>query len=432
MSLYSAMSAGVSALGAQGAAMATVADNIGNVNTVGYKGTRADFNSMVATVGRGASYVAGGVSVVPRAMVSVAGALTAGVRSTDLAINGGGFFVVKTSATGNQVAYTRAGAFAVDREGYLQNSAGLYLQGWQLDKSGNLKGGGSLDSLETVRPNLLSGEAEASTKLDLQMNLDSRTTAYTGGGYSAGKLADGSIPASYTRPVTVYDAQGNGHVLNFSYLKTGPNEWQVEVYANTKSEVTAANGLLVSGTMKFDGAGGIDVANSTAALFGTITPTWTNKAGSGPIKLSLGTQNNRDGVMQLAQDFTSYTNQADGGLLGDYQSVEVSKTGVVTAIFANGARRDIYQLPLASFRNPDGLARISGTAFQASQDSGAPSINVASANGNQIAGGKLEGSTTDLAQEFSDMIRFQRAYSASSKIITTVDEMLQEVSNLKR
>ncbi len=427
MSLYSAMSAGVSALGAQGAAMATVADNIGNVNTVGYKGTRADFNSMVATVGRGASYVAGGVSVVPRAMVSVAGAINSGARSTDLAINGGGFFVVKTSATGNQVAYTRAGAFAVDREGYLQNSAGLYLQGWQLDKKGNLKGGGSLDSLETVRPNLLSGEAEASTKLDLQMNLDSRTTAYTGA-YADGDLAAGTIPSSYTRPVTVYDAQGNGHVVNFSYLKTDANTWKVEVYVNPKSDIDGGVAKLASGEIKFDGTGAFD----STTLPASVTPKWANKAGSNPIQLSLGTKGNRDGIMQLAQDFTAYTNQADGGLLGDYQSVEVSKTGTVTAIFANGARRDIYQLPLASFRNPDGLARISGTAFQASQDSGAPSINVASANGNQVWGGRLEGSTTDLAQEFSDMIRFQRAYSASSKIITTVDEMLQEVSNLKR
>lgn len=427
MSLYSAMSAGVSALGAQGAAMATVADNIGNVNTVGYKGTRADFNSMVTTVGRGASYVAGGVAVVPRAMVSVAGAINAGARSTDLAISGSGFFVVKTQATGNQVAYTRAGGFSVDREGYLQNSAGLYLQGWQIDKSGNLKGGGSIDSLETVRPNLLSGEAEASTKLDLQMNLDSRTTAYTGT-YNDGDLAGGKIPASTTRPVTIYDAQGNGHVVNFSYLKTDANTWQVEVYANPASDIDGGVAKLASGTIKFDGSGALD----STTLPASITPKWANKAGSNAIKLSIGTKGNRDGIMQLAQDFTTYSNQADGGLLGDYQNVEVSKTGVVTAIFANGARRDIYQLPLATFRNPDGLTRVSGTAFQASQDSGAPSINIASANGNQIAGGKLEGSTTDLAQEFSDMIRFQRAYSASSKIITTVDEMLQEVSNLKR
>ena len=120
-------------------------------------------------------------------------------------------------------------------------------------------------------------------------------------------------------------------------------------------------------------------------------------------------------------------------MLGTVASVEISDAGIVSAIFEDGTSRAIYQLPIATFQNPDGLTRIGGNAYMMSQDSGNFAINKPGALGaGTIAAGKLEASNVDLAQEFSNMILFQRAYSASSKIITTVDDMLQEVSNLKR
>ncbi|MGH6781359.1 MAG: flagellar hook-basal body complex protein, partial [Sphingomonadaceae bacterium] len=140
-----------------------------------------------------------------------------------------------------------------------------------------------------------------------------------------------------------------------------------------------------------------------------------------------------NGLTQFSGESALLSSSVDGGMLGTVASVEISDEGVVSAIFEDGTARAIYQLPLATFQNPDGLTRLGGNAYAMSQDSGNVAINKPGSLGSgTIAAGTLEASNVDLALEFTNMIRFQRAYSASSKIITTVDDMLQEVSNLKR
>ncbi len=177
----------------------------------------------------------------------------------------------------------------------------------------------------------------------------------------------------------------------------------------------------------------MDRAASTPALFGSLTVSWTNGAGAEPINLNLGDDDGLNCLTQFARQSALISSIVDGGMLGNLASVEISKTGVVSAIFDDGTAKPVFQLPIATFPNPDGLVRLSGNAYGLSAQSGNVAINKPGVLGSgEIASGSLEASNVDLAQEFTNMIRFQRAYSASSKIITTVDDMLQEVSNLKR
>ncbi len=435
MSLYSALYAGVSGLSAQASAMATVADNITNINTVGYKGVEAQFRTMVTDGRTKSNYSAGGVAAAPMSMVSKQGLLQASGSSTDLAIDGGGFFVTRaTSDSTGDVAYTRAGAFRPDEEGFLRNPAGLYLYGWPLDATGEYTNTGSIAALEPVRVSDLVGTASPTTRIQARMNLQSTTATYAGPpAYAVGGMASGTVTPQFSRSFDVSDAQGGTHRVTMGFIKTGPNTWQSEVYANPASDVTAVNGMLASGEIKFNGDGSLDRAGSTQALFAPLNVTWTNAAGSVPITLALGSDDGIDGITQSGSESSLISSNVDGGMLGNLSSVEIDKQGVVNAIFSDGSSRSVFQLPIATFQNPDGLTRLSGNAYTISRASGGMTLNAPGQLGaGAIASNSLEASTVDLAGEFTNMIRFQRAYSASSKIITTVDDMLREVSDLKR
>ncbi|UUR06894.1 flagellar hook protein FlgE [Sphingomonas glaciei] len=432
MSLYSALYAGVSGLGAQSSAMAGVADNITNINTIGYKGVSTEFRTLVTSGGLSSSYSAGGVAAAPQALISKQGLIQASSSQTDLAIDGAGFFVVRTgTGADSDVAFTRAGAFKPDVQGFLRNTSGYYLQGWRLDAAGNFTDTG-LDSLQAVRVSDLTGSASPTSQLRLRANLQS-DAAVLAGPYTAGDLATGTVTPQFQRSFDIYDAQGSAHRISMGFVKTAPNEWQAEIFAVPATDVTATDGLLASGTVKFNPDGSLDLAGSSAALFADLTPTWTNGAGAQPIDLQLGTDGKLDGLIQFSGPSAIISSSVDGGVLGNLASIEVDETGVVSAIFDDGTSRKVFQLPVATFLNPDGLTRLNGNAFALSSASGAVAINPPGALGSgMISSSSLEGSNVDLASEFTSMIRFQRAYSASSKIITTVDDMLQELSNLKR
>ena len=434
MSLYSALNAGVSGLSAQSAAMAGVADNITNINTVGYKGVETQFRTLVTDGRSRSTYSAGGVSAVPQPLISKEGQLQASASSTDLGVDGAGFFVTRTG-TGpeSELAFTRAGSFKPDKEGFLRNAGGLYLQGWRLDSQGKFTNTGNVNALEPVRLSELTGTAAPTTKLGMYANLQSDATVNTDP-YAAGDLASGRVAPQFKRSVDIYDAQGGAHRVTLGFVKRGPNEWVGEIYAEPAGDVEAPGGLLASGTIRFNGDGSLDRTNSTEAFFEPLNIGWTNGAGSEPIALDLGTDKGVDGLRQFGgpSDLVKPFN-VNGGLLGEIDSIAVSDTGQVSAVFIDGTTRAVFQLPVATFTNPDGLTRVGGNGFVASEQSGNYAINRPGVLGaGNIAANSLEASNVDLAQEFTNMIRFQRAYSASSKIITTVDDMLQEVSNLKR
>ncbi|MET3713150.1 flagellar hook protein FlgE [Sphingomonas trueperi] len=437
MSLYSALYAGVSGLSAQSSAMATVADNITNINTVAYKGVEAQFRTLVTDGRTSASYSAGGVAAAPLAQVSKQGLLQASGSSTDLAIDGGGFFITRNGLNANDpVAYTRAGSFKPDEEGYLRNSSGLYLYGWRLDATGGYTNTGNLDTLTPVRLTDLVGTAAPTNKLQAHINLQSDATAYAGTpAYTAGSMASGAVTPNFTRSFTVYDSQGGSHEMKMSFLKTGSNQWAMETYMNPASDVgaPAVGGLVRSGTVAFNGDGSLNTTTSTAGLFDPLTVNYTNGASSVPINLDLGKNGATNGLTQFGQPSSLVSGGTNGGVLGNIAATEVSKEGIVSAIFDDGSSRQVFQLPIATFPNPNGLTRLSGNAYSSTRASGSMTMNPPGQLGaGKISSNTLEASTVDLAGEFTNMIRFQRAYSASSKIITTVDDMLREVSDLKR
>jgi flagellar hook protein FlgE len=429
LSLYSALYAGVSGLSAQSSAMAGVADNITNINTVGYKGVQTEFRTLVTDGRAKTSYSAGGVTAAPQALISKQGMLQSSSSDTDIAIDGAGFFVVRSGSTPtSEVSFTRAGSFRPDSEGFLRNTSGLILQGWRLDTQGNYLDTGSLDTLEPVRLSDLTGTAMPTSKLEVRANLMSTTPVSAAAAtYVAGNMQSGAVTPDFSRSLDVYDAQGTAHRVTIGFLKSGPNTWRSEIYGQAGDVTTP---LLASGTVTFDGDGNLA---TLPASYNALTINWTNGAAPLTVDLNLGDPGALNGLTQFGSESALISSIVDGGVLGNLASIEVSKTGRVSAVFDDGTTREVFQLPIATFANPNGLTRVSGNAFQMSAESGNVAINKAGALGaGMIASGSLEASNVDLAGEFTNMIRFQRAYSASSKIITTVDDMLQEVSNLKR
>lgn len=432
MSLYSALAAGASGLSAYATAMASTADNVTNVQSVGYKGTDTRFKTLVSP-GDGRRYAAGGVEAMARSLISKQGLLQASDSSTDMAIDGAGFFAVRPSTASPQINLTRAGSFKVDAAGYLKNDAGFYLQGWRLDAAGGFDSAGGLNSVTPVNVTDLNGTAEPTTFIDLRANLSGRQTAYVGPpAYTAGAMAAGTVAPHFTRAFDAYDAQGNTHRISLGFLKTAANTWEVEVYAPA-ADVTQSGGVIATGTVKFNPDGSLDRAGSTPALFAPLTISYTNGAGSAPLTLGLGEDGGIDGLTQYGSESGLLASRIDGAMLSAVVSVQVTKEGVVSAVFGNGTIRNLYQLPVVTVPNADGLKREGGNTFTVTPESGNYAVNPAGLAGSGlIASGSLEASNVDLGEQFTKMITIQRAYSASGKIIQTSDEMLQELSQLKR
>ena len=433
MSIYSAMIAGTSGLAAQSSALAAVSDNIANANTIGYKTADTRFLTLVAgaTKTGSTSYTAGGVQAQTTTLAGRQGLFQISQSGTDMAVNGSGMFVVRETPTGSAMLYTRAGSFSPDATGYLRNTAGLFLQGWRLESSGEPSKGTTVNDLEPVRVSDLNGTAEATSKIVLRANLNAATDVFTDP-YAAGDMASGGVKPQFEKSFDIYDAQGSAHRVTLGLVKSAANEWQAEIYGEN-GETTAANDLIASGTIRFHPDGSLDRAGSTPALFDALSVTWANGAGAPPLTLDLGADGAINGLTQFGSQSAMISATVNGGVLGNVSSVQVSEDGIVSAVFDNGAIRKVFQLPLATVENPEGLARAQGNAFTITPESGGVAINNPGSGGaGRIAASTLEASTVDIADQFAKMIVIQRAYGAASKIISTADEMLQELNNLKR
>ena len=456
MSLYGALFSGVSGLTANSNAMGIISDNITNLNTIGYKGTDAQFVSLVASTDSADTYSPGGVKATPRSLIDKAGLPQISTSATDLSIEGAGFFVVKTgtSATdpNGDIQFTRAGSFTPDDQGYLKNTAGLYLQGYKIAPDGSIPNNlGDLTQLQTINTSGLTGTAEATTNVNIRANLqstqtvnaaegtyDPTLTANSMAGYAASGGASGIKP-DFTRDVLVYDAQGGSKNLTLSFLKSsaGANQWHVEVYANPASEVTPAgayvNGQVATGTLAFNQDGTLDLTNTSAALKTAVPINWTGGVAPSSISLNLGDDGTASGMTQFASDSALISSSADGAVFGNVIGVQVGNDGVVTALFDNGLAKAVYQLPVATFQNPNGLQRRNGNAYSVSDQSGTFALQLPGSGGaGTLSPSTLEGSNVDLGTEFVKLITTQRAFSASTKIITTADEMLSELNQVKR
>jgi len=484
MSINSALLAGVSGLAANSAALSAISQNIANVNTIGYKRSQGEFQTMVNAQNQGSGYSAGGVMANTRNFISQAGQLQRTSSSTDLGISGSGFFVVTEQAEGLTPAdtrlFTRAGAFRVDEMGYLKNTAGLYLQGWPVDTEGNVNTDPSdLNRLRSINVGTVGGTAEATTRVQLNANLRSSQDV------SAEALAAVAVPVGanaydpatnsmamwdpetgtgvkpdFELTIPVSDSKGGQRTLAVSFLKSDtPNQWYAEIRAIPEDDVVTGaglnNGQLRSGIVAFTQDGRLDVpameAMGAAALFddpenasldfgasdsgapGAGEFRWADDLGIDDQTVTFDLNASAGGLTQYDSASVVQATLTNGTAFGNLTDIQIDDEGSVTAIFDNGVMRRIAQVALATFPSPDSLQAVNGNAYSVSQASGTYNLKVPGSGGAGFIGAsQLEASTVDLSTEFTGLITTQRAYSASSKIITTADQMLEELLMIKR
>lgn len=461
MSLYSALNIGVQGLQANSSALSGISNNIANLNTVGFKRSRSDFSSIVTAETSNVLNAGGGVSVTGRRLISDQGNVQNGSSNTDLAISGSGFFAVTqsvnpTSATPD-LLFTRAGSFSPDADGNLLNTAGYYLQGWPVQTDGTfVTNPTDTSALETVNINAIKGVAEATTEISLNGNLQaSQAVSSQAATYdataSATNMASGTVTPDFVRTGQIFDSQGGVRHFEMAFLKddAAPNTWNVEIYAVPASDVTTGTGLvdgqLATGQLVFNADGSIDASSSTLPSSLDIAASSSAAPGAGEVKwataegidaqsitLDLDGVDGTGGLTQYDAASVLESARVNGSAYGSLIGVNVDQDGFLSAKFSNGIVKKIYQLPLATFVNPNGLIAADGDAYRNSISSGALNLKEISTMPSTLSSQSLEGSNVDLAKEFTDLISVQRAYSASSKIITTADEMLDELIRVKR
>ncbi|BCW88485.1 Flagellar hook protein FlgE [Alphaproteobacteria bacterium SO-S41] len=433
MSLYGALFTGVSSLAANSRALGISSNNIANVNTVGYKASVAQFETLLSRDTPAGSFSTGGVRTETQQRVTTQGLIQNTDSSTDLSISGQGFFAVNktpTATTGNgDLLYTRAGSFTPDENGNLRNVQGYYLMGWKLDASGNIPTNTS--SLSPISLGQLGGTAQATSNVDLTLNLQASTTAVPG--YTPGSIAAGTQTPAFQRTIEVYDSQGGVQPVRLAFIKTAANTWSYEaIYDGNAANIGgAANNPVATGTITFDTNGNL----LTPATAPNITIPWAAASGLAPqtFALDLGATGPSGGATQFETPSTATPTSIDGAVFGRLAGVTINTEGYVTAVFDNGIQRQVYKVPLATFTNPDGLTALNSNVYRISEESGPVTLNEANVGGaGDITSDGLEASTVDLAKEFTDMITTQRAYSAATRIISTADAMLQEMLSIKR
>jgi flagellar hook protein FlgE len=459
MSINSALLSGVSGLIANSSALGAISDNIANVNTVGYKRNVTDFQDLVTATATVGAYNSGGVQANVCQLVSQQGQLSQSTSATDLAISGDGFFVVTDKAAGLTSAdvrsFTRAGSFTKDSAGYLKNADGMYLQGWLADASGNITTDPSdLTKMSTINVGAIGTVPNPTTTSSLNMNLNAaQTVSAQEATYNPAAAATSmaaytptsgtGVKPDYTTQITVYDAKGGPHTFEMDFLKSSTaNQWHAEMRAVPATDVAGAtNGLISSGIVAFNPDGTLDTTNTTFSTAATAIGAssagagvrWATSLGLPAQSVNFNLSGTPASVTQYNSASTTNSTTTDGGPAGTLTGVTVGKDGIVSAAFSNGAVRTIAEVAVATFQNPDGLQSISGDKYRASVASGGFNLKSPGQGGaGEISPSSLEASTVDLSSEFTGLIVTQRAYAASSKIITTADEMLQTLINSKQ
>jgi len=449
MSLYGALFSGVSGLDAFSQSMGMIADNITNLNTIGYKSTVARFSTLVTQSSSASEYSPGGVTAGIQSKIDTEGLIQGSESPTDLAISGAGFFVVNTSSSPSQsegaFSFTRAGSFTPDEDGFLANAAGLYLQGWPFDNNGNIPTNRSdLTELKPINVTDLTGTAQPTTTISLQANLKSSETPFAGTydpTVSADNMASGNVIPAFERSIGVFDSQGGARSLTIGLVKsTTTNQWDAEIYIEPATDVTdiapLVDGQVATGVVAFNVDGTLDLGATT--LPSSLNINWGGTTGLGisspqALTFNFGTDNATDGFTQFDSDSKLISAKTDGALFASLAGISVAEDGTIVAQFNNGVPKDIFKIPIATFANPNGLSARSGNAYQQTAESGIFNLEEAGVgSAGLVAPASLEASTVDLAEEFTTMITVQRAYSAASKIITTADDMLDELIRIKR
>lgn len=433
MTISSSLSAGVAGLSANANRLATIADNIANSATNGYKRTITDFHSMV--VGESASrYVAGGVRTSSTKLIDERGALVGSSNATDLAVRGRGFLPVTSYAAvgaGNSnlpLKLMTTGSFRPDADGVLVSSSGQVLMGWPADSAGNIPtfARDTTVGLEPIRVNANGVQGEPTTALTMQLNLPATSTEST----SAGNVE--------VLSVEYFDNLGKPQNLDITFTPTVPVSGSSNQWTMTITDSASGGAVVGDYTIDFNSSrtGGGTLASVTPVTGGPYDPLTGNvqiNVAGGPMDISVGMLNTSSGLTQLSNSFAPISLTKNGYPVSNLTSVEVDANGYVHAYYETGRSAVIYQVPLIDVPNPNGLSAHDGQTYGLTLASGNMFIwDAGDGPTGDIVGYAQEGSTTDLAGELTSLIQTQRAYSSNAKVIQTVDEMLQETTNIKR
>jgi flagellar hook protein FlgE len=398
MSLYGVLRSGVSGMNAQSNKLGTVAENIQNSGTAGYKRASTEFSSLILPSSEG-SYNSGSVTSTVRYTIADQGPISYTTSNTDLAISGNGFFIVSDQK--GSPFLTRAGNFVVDgKSGNLVNAAGFTLMGFKLGAGASTPSLNSLDSVVPVNMASFGMQASAST-----------TGTFTG------NLPYGEPPAtppavSKTSSLQVYDNVGNPVKINIALTKIDADSWNMTVTDASGATLTGTTSL----TLNFDGNGQITAPSDMTF----------NIPGGKPFTLDMA------GMTQLAGEY-SLTGAANGNAPSAVKGAEFAADGTVFAVYEDGSRVAAYRIPLATVPSPDNLNPRAGNVYEATNRSGGYQVGYPETSGfGSIASGALEGSNVDIGTELTAMIEAQTSYTANSKVFQTGSELLDVLMNLKR
>lgn len=435
------LSSAVSGLRNQQTKMDVIGNNVSNVNTVAFKAGRVTFKEGFAQVMRSASRPvsdAGGMNPMEVGLGSQVGSIdtmftqgnleTTG-RNTDLAIQGNSFFVVKKGA---ESFYTRSGNFQIDANGTLvTGNSGWAVQG-RAATNGKLS-----DSVQDINISMLqTAPANSTTKVALSGNLDASAGVFDQG---AAATLDPLDPVQRALPqnknafkdmsITVYDSLGTKHELKLVMWKTAANQWDWS-FDDSAMAITG-NITENAGThpVTFATDGSVDVTATPDVPTITFTPT----SGAADVTLALDLGTGMNGVSQFGGSSTAVMRDQDGYSNGTLQAFNIDATGTIVGGFTNGITQILGQIQLADFNNPEGLARVGDNAYTTTANSGTAVLGFAGEGSvSSIASGALEMSNVDLAQEFTNMIIAQRGFQANGRVISTTDQLMQELVELKR
>lgn len=419
MSLYGMMRTGVSGMNAQANRLSTVADNIANSGTTGYKRSSTEFSSLIIPQTTG-NYTSGGVTTTVRTSISQQGDLKYTSSGSDLAINGDGFFVVQNSS--GTPYLTRAGSFVPDGEGNLINAAGFYLMGYSFDAgppAATANGFGGLERVSIAQEELL---AVPSTQGLFVANLPVGAADVP----LAQRPSQNAANATGTQKTSlvVYDNLGSEVMLDIFYTKTGPNAWEVAVF----NQAGAAPGA------PFPYAPGSLITTANLTFNGT-TGALTAPAAGVNIAVPNGGTFNLDvsGLTQLGMEYTELRVEANGNAPSGIESIEIGSDGTMYAQYENGSFRELYRIPLANVQSPDMLTALPGNVYTPSSESGDLQMGFPGSGGlGAMISGALENSNVDIAEELTNMIESQRSYTANSKVFQTGADLMDILVNLKR
>ncbi|MEM7667745.1 MAG: flagellar hook-basal body complex protein [Pseudomonadota bacterium] len=435
MTLSSSLNAGVAGLSVNSSKLGTISDNIANSQTNGYKRADTQFASLVIP-GSDLQYSAGGVRSISFRDLESRGSLVASNNPSDIAIGGRGFVPIAPSVALDNldgdfpVQFTTTGSFRPDQDGILRTAAGQALLGWPANRDGTIPEfpRDSAGGLEPVRISTSDLERSPTTEIGLGVNLPAEA--------SQAGASGATIPLA----IEYFDNVGASQTLNLSFTPTIPatgssNEWTVEI---SDSQADPLTNPVASFVVEFDdspalGGSIAGLPSQTNGLYDPATGVFTFNVASGQIDIDIGTPGNSTGLSQLSAEFGPTGITKNGAPVGSLDNFVIDENGFVQATFGNGFTRTIYQIPVANFPNNNGLTALDGQAYAASAESGEVFFwDAGDGPTGAIIGFALEESTSDIAAELTALIETQRAYSSNATVIQTVDEMLQETTNIKR